>query len=174
MGSSPAVLVKEMYPPLSHRVTSAMWKSLLERTQLLRRPIDDIFEFFSDPRNLAAITPPWLRFRIVSAPKRVESGALIRYRIRLKGVSVQWLTEITDWQPPRSFTDVQRAGPYRIWEHTHRLAPVGAETEMYDHVLYLVPGGPLAPLVDRLVVRPLLDEIFDYRAERVRELVERR
>jgi len=140
----------------------------------LARPRDEVFEFFSDPHNLAAITPPWLRFRIVSAPARLEGGALIRYRLRLKGVPVRWLTEITDWQPPRSFTDVQLAGPYRIWEHTHRLAPLGDETEMFDHVRYLVPGGPLAALVDGVVVRRLLDEIFDYRAERVRELVERR
>ena len=141
------------------------------RRQVLPRPIDEVFEFFSDGRNLAAITPPWLGFRIVSAPAELERGALIRYRLRLKGVPVRWLTEITDWQPPRSFTDVQLAGPYRIWEHTHRLAPLGGETEMYDHVLYLVPGGPIAPLVDRVVVRPLLDEIFDYRARRVRELL---
>ena len=151
-----------------------MRASVLERTQRLSRPIAEVFAFFSDPANLAAITPPWLRFRIVSAPAQLESGALIRYRLRLKGVPVRWLTEITDWQPPRTFTDVQLAGPYRIWEHTHRLAPLGDATEMYDHVLYLVPGGPLAPLVDRAVVRPLLDEIFDYRAERIRELVERR
>lgn len=148
--------------------------AVLERTQLLPRPIAEVFAFFSDPRNLAAITPPWLGFRIVAAPARVERGAVIHYRLRLKGVQARWLTEITEWQPPRSFKDVQVAGPYRIWEHTHRLAPVGPDTEMYDHVLYLVPGGSLAPLVDRLVVRPLLDEIFDYRAARVRELVERR
>ena len=145
--------------------------SVLERTQLLPHPVDEVFEFFTDPRNLAAITPPWLRFRVVSAPARVERGTLIRYRLRLKGVPVRWLTEITEWQPPRSFTDVQLAGPYRLWEHTHRLTPLGQETEMYDHVLYRVPGGRL---VDRLVVRPLLDEIFDYRAERVRDLVEQR
>jgi ligand-binding SRPBCC domain-containing protein len=151
-----------------------MRKSVLERTQLLPRPIDEVFEFFSDPQNLAAITPPWLRFRIVSAPAKVQRGALIGYRLRLKGVPVRWLTEITEWQPPRSFTDVQVAGPYRLWEHTHRLASCGDETEMYDHILYAVPGGQLGPALDRAVVRPLLDEIFDYRAERVRELVERR
>jgi ligand-binding SRPBCC domain-containing protein len=150
---------------------SSMRNSVLERTQRLPRPIGEVFDFFSDPQNLAAITPPWLRFRIVSAPAKVERGALIGYRLRLKGVPVRWLTEITEWQPPRSFTDVQLTGPYRLWEHTHRLAPFGGETEMYDQVLYAVPGGPL---VDRVVVRPLLDQIFDYRAERVRELVERR
>jgi ligand-binding SRPBCC domain-containing protein len=148
-----------------------MRNSVLARTQRLPHPIDEVFAFFADPYNLAAITPPWLQFRILSAPARVERGTLIRYQLRLKGVRVRWLTQITEWEPPRSFTDVQLAGPYRVWEHTHRLAPLEAGTEMYDHVRYVVPGGPLAQLVDRGVVRPLLDEIFDYRAARVREVV---
>lgn len=95
---------------------------------------------------------------------------MIRYRLRIKRLPVRWLTEITDWQPPRSFTDVQIRGPYRMWEHAHRLTPVATGTEIYDHVRYAVPGGPLGALVER-GVRPLLDEIFDYRAEQLQTLL---
>ena len=133
-------------------------------------PIDEAFAFFADPQNLAAITPPWLGFRIVTAPERLTRGALIRYRLRIKGIPVRWLTQITEWQPPRSFTDVQLRGPYRLWEHTHRLTSVESGTEIYDHVRYAVPGGPLAGLVAR-TVRPLLDEIFDYRAAQLATLL---
>lgn len=145
----------------------------LERTQLVPRPLAEAFAFFADPANLAEITPPWLGFRIVAAPCRLERGSRIRYRLRLKGLPVGWLTEIADWRPPRSFTDVQLSGPYRLWEHTHRLRPTAGGTEIHDHVRYRVPGGPVAPLVDRLVVRPLLEEIFDYRAARLAELLGR-
>lgn len=147
----------------------SMRTSVLERTQRVSCDLAEVFAFFVDPQNLATITPPWLEFRIVEAPPKVYRGALIRYRLRLKGVPVRWLTEITEWQPMRSFTDVQRVGPYRLWEHTHRLAAVPDGTEIYDHVRYRVLGGPLAPLVDRFV-RPLLEEIFDYRATRITEL----
>jgi ligand-binding SRPBCC domain-containing protein len=139
--------------------------------QVVPRTVEDAFAFFADPGNLAAITPPWLHFRIVDPPARLERGARIRYRLRVKGFPVGWLTEITGWHPPRSFTDVQLRGPYRVWEHTHRLSPVDGGTEIYDHVRYAVPGGPLAAAVERMAVRPLLDEIFDYRAERLRELL---
>ncbi len=81
---------------------------------------------------------------------------------------MRWLTEISAWQPPRSFTDRQLRGPYLLWEHTHRFAAVDGGTEIYDNVRYRVPGGPLAP--GRLVGR-LVDEIFDYRAARLRELL---
>ena len=93
--------------------------SVLERTQWVPVELHRAFEFFADPQNLAAITPPWLHFRIVEAPERAQRGALIRYRLRIKGVPVRWLTEITEWHPPHTFTDVQLSGPYWVWEHTH-------------------------------------------------------
>jgi ligand-binding SRPBCC domain-containing protein len=142
----------------------------LERTQVVGAAPADAFAFFADPWNLEAITPPWLRFRIVEAPAELAEGSLLRYRLRLFGVPVSWRTEIVEWRPPRSFRDVQLSGPYPLWEHTHRLAPARGGTEIYDHVRYRVPGGPLAPLAGSLV-RRRLDEIFDYRAVRVAELL---
>ena len=146
----------------------------LERTQVVPRPLEETFAFFSNPRNLEAITPPWLRFHILDAPDKLRRGSLLRYRLQLFGVPLQWHTEIAAWKPPRTFTDVQLAGPYLLWEHTHRFSPARDGTEIFDHVRYRIPGGPLAPLVQRLLVGPWLDEIFDYRAERLEELLTRR
>ncbi|MBA3245975.1 MAG: SRPBCC family protein [Actinobacteria bacterium] len=140
----------------------------LERTQLVPRCLDETFAFFADPHNLEAITPPWLHFRILDAPDRLERGSFLRYRLRLYGIPVRWLTEIESWQPPRGFSDRQLRGPYLLWLHSHRFAPVAAGTEIYDNVRYRVPGGPLAPT---RLVRRLVDEIFDYRAARLRELL---
>lgn len=86
------------------------------------------------------------------------------YRLRLFGVPVRWRTEIVDWRPPRGFTDVQRSGQHRRWEHTHRLAEVDGGTEIYDHVVYRLPCEPLAGVVAPVTVRPWLTAIFDYRA----------
>jgi hypothetical protein len=145
--------------------------SELERRQVVPRPLSETFDFFADPRNLQAITPPWLRFRILEAPEQLERGSALRYRLRLFGVPVGWRTEIADWRPPRSFADTQVAGPYRVWVHTHRFSAAAGGTEIYDHVRYRVPGGPLAPLIDVLVVRSWLDTIFDYRMARLAELL---
>ena len=57
---------------------------------------------------------------------------------------IRWRTEIVEWRPPVGFTDVQLSGPYRRWEHTHRLRPVDGGTEIYDHVVYRLPYEPLA------------------------------
>ncbi len=142
----------------------------LVRTQTVAAGIEEAWAFYADPRNLEAITPPWLRFRIDEAPASLGEGSLLRYRLRLFGLPVRWLTRIASWQPPRSFVDLQLEGPYRLWEHTHRLVSVAGGTEIHDHVRYRLPGGPLAPLAD-LVVRRLLASIFDLRARRTAELL---
>jgi ligand-binding SRPBCC domain-containing protein len=143
---------------------------VLERVQTIPRPLEDAFAFFADPSNLEAITPPWLAFGIDQAPERLERGATLRYRLRLFGVPLRWRTLISNWRPPHAFADVQVQGPFAAWEHEHELTEVAGGTAVRDRVRYRVPGGPLAPLVQWVVGR-WVAEIFDYRAERMRELL---
>ena len=139
----------------------------LERTQVVDVPLERAWAFYASPHNLQAITPRWLFFRIEQAPELLEAGSLLRYRLRLFGIPIRWLTEIRVWKPPRTFVDVQLRGPYLLWEHTHRLTETAGGTEIHDHVRYRVPGGALVDVA----VRRLLRAIFDYRAGRTAELL---
>ena len=143
---------------------------LLERTQVLPRSPEDVFGFFGDARNLEAITPAWLRFRIVEAPEQLERGSFIRYRLRLFGVPIRWRRRSSTGASRAPSPTSRSAGPYPLWIHTHRFTPVAGGTEVYDVVRYRVPGGILAAAVERLVAR-WLDDIFDYRRERLAELL---
>ena len=140
---------------------------VLERTQVVEASLDSAWAFFASARNLEAITPPWLRFQIVNAPDELRAGAFLGYRLRLFGWPVDWLTLIESWVPPRGFVDVQVHGPYRVWEHTHRLSAVEGGTEIYDHVRYAMLGGRAS----EALVRRWLEAIFDHRAGRTAELV---
>jgi ligand-binding SRPBCC domain-containing protein len=128
---------------------------ILERTQQVPVAIGEAFAFFSQARNLEAITPPWLRFEVLHAPDVLEHGSLLHYRLELWRVPIHWLTRIETWQPPRSFVDEQLLGPYPLWEHTHRFSPGGDGTEIYDHVRYRVPGGPLCGAKAAITVGPV-------------------
>ena len=144
-----------------------MTDHVLERTQVVPVAIEDAFAFFADARNLERITPPWLRFRIVEAPEELAAGARLRYRLTLFGIPIRWRTEIVAWNPPRGFVDVQRRGPFLLWEHSHRLTAVEGGTEIYDHVRYRLFLGPVGGVVRRLLVRGWVEGIFDYRAREV-------
>ena len=138
----------------------------LVREQVLPGTPAAVFWFFADARNLEAITPPLLRFEVVTPgviPMRV--GTLIQYRLTLRGVGVNWLTSIQEWDPPHRFVDVQVRGPYRLWHHTHEVeALADGRALMRDTVRYAIGFGPIGALVHRLVVRRDLEAIFDYRA----------
>jgi len=145
----------------------------LERQQWIPRPLPEVFDFFSNAENLESITPPWLRFRIVTpTPIEMKSGAVIVYTIRIAGVPVRWRTRITDWEPPRGFTDRQESGPYASWIHRHEFAVAGEGVVMTDRVEYALPAGPLGRLAHALAVRAALGAIFDYRFDRIRALLD--
>ena len=125
-----------------------------------------VFPFFSAAVNLNAITPRWLHFRRITSPDvTLGKGALLEYRLRLHGIPIRWVSEITDWNPPFGFTDEQRKGPYRKWVHFHSFALERGGTKMKDHVEYVLPGGLFEPYVEHLLVRPDLEKIFAYRSE---------
>src|SRR4051794_34251209 len=114
----------------------------LVREQRIALPIDEVFAFFAEPRNLEAITPGWLRFRILAAgPIAMAAGTTIRYALRWRGTPVSWTTEIRAFEPPNLFIDEQVRGPYRLWHHTHRFEALGEETLMRDEVRYALPLG---------------------------------
>jgi ligand-binding SRPBCC domain-containing protein len=143
--------------------------STLETELWLPRPREEVFAFFADAVNLELITPPWLRFQILSPlPIAMRQGALIDYRLRLRGVPLGWQTQISVWEPPLRFVDAQLRGPYRRWVHEHLFEESDGGTLCRDRVEYAVPGGWL---VERLLVRPDLDRIFAYRRERLKKIL---
>lgn len=148
-----------------------MAEYLLRRQAFLPAPLDEVFAFFADARNLERITPDWLRFRVLTPdPIEMRTGTRIRYRLRIAGLPVRWETVIASWEPRRSFVDRQERGPYRLWVHTHTFEPLAHGVLMDDLVRYALPLGLLGRLAHALWVRGALAQIFDYRFERIREV----
>lgn len=140
--------------------------------QTIEQPIAQVFAFFSDAHNLAEITPPWLRFEVLTpAPIAMQVGTRIDYRLRLRGIPLSWQSEITAWVPPRYFMDEQRRGPYRLWRHTHTFEETAAGTVVGDEVEYAVWGSSV---VNTLFVRRDIERIFAYRAEKLDALFHRK
>ncbi len=142
---------------------------LTMRQWLARRP-EELFPFFGDAYNLEAITPDTLSFNVLTPrPIAMKPGALIDYKLKVRGFPIRWRTEITQWDPTRGFIDEQLKGPYKRWHHEHRFdaeSRYGVEgTLCHDRVEYEVPGGPLAGIANWLLVQRDVEGIFKYRAE---------
>lgn len=144
----------------------------LEREQLVPKPVDEVFEFFARAHNLEWITPPWLRFELLTpAPIAMATGTRIDYRLRVHGVPLRWTSRIEEWESNRAFVDRQVHGPYREWRHQHDFAARGDMTVVRDRVRYSLPLGPLGTLAHAAVVRRDLERIFDFRRDAVHRLL---
>src|SRR5687767_1866044 len=142
-----------------HRLTASLTLPL---------PRETVFAFFADAGNLERITPPELRFRILTPhPISMQEETLIDYGLRLFWVPLRWRARITDWQPPVGFVDEQVSGPYRLWRHVHRFYDGWEGTVVEDTVQFRLPFGRFGDLFHPLV-RLQLGRIFRFRQSAVR------
>ncbi len=130
------------------------------------------WEFLSDPKNLKTITPDYMGFNILSgADKPMFAGQIIQYIVTpILGIKTKWVTEITHVVKDEYFVDEQRFGPYALWHHKHFIKEIDGGVEMEDIIDYKVPMGVLGQLVHPILVKPKLEEIFNYRTQKLEEL----
>lgn len=144
----------------------------LRREQFVRAPLEKVWAYFADPKNLNEITPPSMNFEIVAGGEAaMYAGQIVEYRVEfVRGLRSLWLTEIAHVEAGKYFVDEQRLGPYRFWYHEHHFAPAQAGVTMTDQVTYAAPFGLLGEAVNALWIRRKLEGIFDYRARKIAEL----
>ena len=137
----------------------------------LPRPRADVFTFFADAKNLERITPSFLAFRILTpTPLDMRAGTIIDYRVGLRGLPMKWRSEITTWEPPLRFADVQVRGPYREWTHTHTFDERDGGTLVGDTVRYSLRGPDfIGSTINRLLVAPDLTRIFSFRHDALQD-----
>lgn len=144
----------------------------LHAKQNLPITVDEAWAFFSNPNNLRVITPDYMNFNILSGGDRpMFPGQIIQYLITpVFGIKAKWVTEITHVEYKKYFVDEQRYGPYAMWHHKHFIREIPGGVEMEDLIDYKLPIGILGRLFHPIIVRPKLEEIFEYRKRKLVEL----
>ena len=144
----------------------------LTKTQVINSSMDNVFDFFSKPENLKAITPEKLSFKILTpTPITMGKGTVIDYTIRLFKIPVHWRTLITKYDPPHEFIDEQMKGPYNFWHHTHKFKKVDGVVEISDKVIYSIPMGIIGQFLHFLWIKRDLEKIFSYRKKVINDLL---
>lgn len=135
--------------------------------------LETIWTFFSDAKNLLAVTPPHLNLKVTNEVygDTVYAGQVMTYKVKpLAGIPLSWMTEITQVQAPNYFVDEQRKGPYKLWHHQHHFKEIEDGVEMTDLVHYRLPFGLIGSIANALIVKKELEKIFSYRYQKIVEL----
>lgn len=151
-----------------------MYLHSLERVQIIKTDIKTAWKFFSDPGNLSIITPEYMNFNIFTEnlPDEIYPGLIIEYRISpLWGIKQKWVTEIKHVIPEKLFVDEQIFGPYKFWHHLHYFEIIDKDKiRMIDRVYYKLPFGLAGRLINQILIRNRLNQIFDYRKLKIEEI----
>ena len=151
-----------------------MSEHILKRSLTLDVPLAKVFDFFADAGNLERLTPPELKFHIITPqPIDIKKDTLIDYQLKLRGFPLTWKTIISVWKPPFEFVDEALKSPYKQWIHRHTFTELEADkTLIEDEVRYRLPLEPLGDLAHWFVRREL-DYIFDFRQKVVAEILQK-
>ncbi len=144
---------------------------LFQAFQWVAQPRKSVFAFFSDVKNLEALTPPFLGFNVLrKSTEQIHSGTEIDYKLKIHGVPVKWRSKICDWNPEIQFRDVQLRGPYNKWDHTHTFEDLAEGTLLADKVIYRLPLAGLGGNLAASIILNDIKRIFKFRKQKIREL----
>jgi len=132
--------------------------------------LDEVWAFFSDAKNLLAVTPPHLNLKVTNEVygESVYAGQVMTYKVKpVLGIPLSWMTEITHVKDKVYFVDEQRKGPYQLWHHQHHFKALEGGVAMTDLVHYRLPMGIMGDLANAVFVRKELERIFTYRYQKI-------
>jgi ligand-binding SRPBCC domain-containing protein len=143
---------------------------VFERSQVVPRPVEEVFAFFRDPTNLVKVSPPELRMKMVEGPPQLELGSRLVFQAWRWGLPQRVASEVTAFDPTSGWTDAQVQGPFGKFVHTHRFEAVTGGTRVTDHIEYEPPRGLLGLVVTAAWIEGDLQWVFEHRAKKLAEL----
>ncbi|TWJ04315.1 ligand-binding SRPBCC domain-containing protein [Mucilaginibacter frigoritolerans] len=146
----------------------------LKTEQAIPISLEDAWNFFSSPLNLAKITPKEMNFVVTSdytADTKMYPGMIITYIVSpVLGIKMNWMTEITHVKEGEYFVDEQRFGPYALWHHQHHFKSITGGMLMNDILNYAIPYGIIGRIANTILVENQIKKIFSYREKAIKEL----
>ncbi len=149
--------------------------TIIEKSIAIAAPIEAVFDFHLDTENLALISPPWLKTKLVR-----ESGEGLGKIIEMDVLQYHifpshWLVRIEEYDRPVRLTDLMLSGPMKYFRHSRTFSqPCASLTEIKDHLEYEPPFGLLGEIANKISIKKMMEEMFEYRHKKTKEILEER
>lgn len=139
-----------------------------EKRSLIDTPAPSLFAWHTRPGAFERLAPPWEHLRVLSRYGGIADGSRLTMEIRRGPLKTRWEALHRDFVDGVQFTDVQVAGPFKRWEHTHRVEPAGdGQAMLIDIVDYALPLGPLGVVAAGVLGGRLFERLFSFRHRRI-------
>lgn len=127
-------------------------------------PARDVFNWHKRPGAFERLQPPWESVEIVQRTGGIQNGDRVTLRTRLGPLWTHWTIEHRDYIDGTQFRDIQISGPFKRWEHTHRILPDGEDAcILEDDISYVLPFGIAGKVFGAGFVDRKLRRMFEYR-----------
>jgi ligand-binding SRPBCC domain-containing protein len=141
----------------------------------IHAPAEEVFRWHADPDALKRLTPPWEPVEFLEPAPGIRDGDLGVLRVRVGPFRVRWVFQHRDYVEGRQFRDVQISGPFRRWDHTHRMIPEGPSMcRLEDCIEFELPFGWIGRFLGAWYVRRKLKKLFRYRHRLTAEAMAKR
>lgn len=139
-------------------------KKVFVAQSIINAPAEEVFRWHAEARALERLTPPWEPLEVLQPAPGIRNGDRGMLRVKVGPFRVRWEFEHRDYVEGRQFRDVQIRGPFRRWDHTHRMMPEGPKScRLEDRVEYELPLGFIGSLLGGWFVDKKLRKLFRYR-----------
>lgn len=141
-----------------------MTSSMFRMRSKIASSADEVFTWHSRAGAFERLAPPWQRARVVERIGSIRDGDRTTLELGVGPFRARWVAEHRGFIPGREFRDIQLAGPFAAWEHTHRVEADGAGScWLEDRVEYRLPFGRIGNRIAGRWVRSELERTFAYR-----------
>ena len=129
----------------------------------IKQPLNNVFDFYSNPRNINLLTP-WFAKVSCTPEKKISKNEIFTIEINMFGIKNKVEILIKNYEENKLFTDLQIKGPFNYWEHNHIFKYENNETIMYDVINY----NSKFKLLDKMYIFHLIFKIvFYYREKKI-------
>ena len=113
-------------------------------------PIEEVFDFFDNPANLAKLMPPSVAIRLVRIdPAPPRPGSIFEFRYGLGPIQRTWTVRLLDRVLNERFVDETISGPMARFHHSHTFTAARSGTRIEDRIDFHVgPDGLLGTVID--------------------------
>lgn len=130
----------------------------------LNADASDVFEWHKRPGAFEALSPPWMDVKVLERSGGIRDGGVVALEVSCGPVKLHWKLEHRNYVEGKQFQDVQIAGPFDKWTHTHSFRDTTAGCVLEDNIEFRMPWTPVPLPVARLFMAEL-QRMFSYRQD---------